>query len=780
MEEKTKLNLKFLTFLSGGNKIHSYKLSFDTGSLHIILGPEETYEIPEEVFQFCNDKAIIFIDLYDSMNTCLTTIKYQIYYQYTNTIYIEEYYIGKGYNLEIDFKHSKDLDVKINEKEFKIFDNIGTKDRHKLSLLNFNIPTITVNQKDINIISEIISCRRKSTINFYKLSLNIDDPEQKIIVQTINETSEPKLHLLNNSKPALNEFYEQFKILLQMRGGTKRYKNRYESIYMEYKKKIPNIDPELNKSTKYLEKYFKKHPIDFEIIFKYQIFCLFKDEKKEYKKDQKLINNFVKIIEKFFDKIKIEKDIKIYDKISLLGKISNACVRCKNSNDLDKINLFYIITSKCEKNSIIDKTKKIFNDFISKLSDNSKIFPYLLNIDSGVGYYKNEAIYTFDMSNITMIKNHLKELFPRVLLFYDYDNDKLGDTNKCSGCISINVHRFTCIKEEHETIIFDKKINDENFSDNMSVNMFMIILHELGGHKKITYNKNIDLESNSPKKIINEDNKLVELKRYSKYRNDDNEYILTAEDSDEDVGESGKFLELCFGKYNGNLISSLLICMKDKAKLIDRADLFASENTDILKKYVILKNKIESNNIKTNIPKNLSIEEELVELEKIVNKSNIPEISFENMEQNELSKNLMMTGKKRIRDDNICKKERKNKEKYMEIKLISRKNKINELEFEEEQEKEKAPEELKKTQKKTEEENLNASDDEDNEEDEEEERIEPEVRLKNLKKHVRETYGFKNRGDMIEGIKKILTENSADDDELCDLSFLLRFLYEVH
>jgi hypothetical protein len=187
MEEKTKLNLKFLTFLSGGNKIHSYKLSFDTGSLHIILGPEETYEIPEEVFQFCNDKAIIFIDLYDSMNTCLTTIKYQIYYQYTNTIYIEEYYIGKGYNLEIDFKHSKDLDVKINEKEFKIFDNIGTKDRHKLSLLNFNIPTITVNQKDINIISEIISCRRKSTINFYKLSLNIDDPEQKIIVQPIKK-----------------------------------------------------------------------------------------------------------------------------------------------------------------------------------------------------------------------------------------------------------------------------------------------------------------------------------------------------------------------------------------------------------------------------------------------------------------------------------------------------------------------------------------------------------------------------------------------------------------
>lgn len=61
------------------------------------------------------------------------------------------------------------------------------------------------------------------------------------------------------------------------------------------------------------------------------------------------------------------------------------------------------------------------------------------------------------MSNITMIKNHLKELFPRVLLFYDYDNDKLGDTNKCSGCISINVHRFTCIKEEQRLLFLIKK-----------------------------------------------------------------------------------------------------------------------------------------------------------------------------------------------------------------------------------------------------------------------------------------------------------------------------------
>ena len=82
------MRLIFLTFLSGGNKIHSYKLSFDSNNLYFIQNSQVTHEIPEEVFKFGKDKTIIYIELYDLKGECLITIKYPIYYYSINTIYI--------------------------------------------------------------------------------------------------------------------------------------------------------------------------------------------------------------------------------------------------------------------------------------------------------------------------------------------------------------------------------------------------------------------------------------------------------------------------------------------------------------------------------------------------------------------------------------------------------------------------------------------------------------------------------------------------------------------
>ena len=61
--------------------------------------------------------------------------------------------------------------------------------------------------------------------------------------------------------------------------------------------------------------------IDFVIIFKYELFCLFKDGKEKYKKE--LFDKTVERMNHFYDKIKKETNIKIYDKICLLEKISN-------------------------------------------------------------------------------------------------------------------------------------------------------------------------------------------------------------------------------------------------------------------------------------------------------------------------------------------------------------------------------------------------------------------------------------------------------------------------
>ena len=133
---------------------------------------------------------------------------------------------------------------------------------------------------------------------------------------------------------------------------------------------------------------------------------------------------------------------------------------------------------------------------------------------------------------------------------------------------SFNAHIFT-FKKEYETIIFDQEIKDEYFSNNMALNILEILLHKFDGHKKIIdYNKNIKEEISSP--------------------------------SEEGEGESGKYLELFFEKYNRELINSLIIFIKDKKIFFEGATLFPGEKFDILQKYVTLKNKVEENNNKIN------------------------------------------------------------------------------------------------------------------------------------------------------------------------------------
>ena len=416
MEEKSKLNLIFLSFIVGGTKFHSYQLSFESKNKHIIHDSKESYEIPEKVFQYGKDKAIIYIILYDSIGNELTTIKYQVFYHSTNSIYIEEKYNEKGYNFEIDFKNSNNLIMKIYDREFKTFDNIGTKDRQKITFINFGVTSININQRNINYLSAIEKCKVESSINFYRLSINMEDPDLKIIVQPVEETKAPKIDSLNNSKTVFENLYTKLEELLLI-NESKQYKKQYESISEEFCDKIPDIGYELNKPQNYLQQYFKEHPIDFDIIFKYEIICLFRDGETIFSKNKVLFEKIVERMKQFYDKIKDDTNIRIYDKIGLLSKITATYLLCENLDNLEKINLFYIIPSNCAEKSIINKAKKMFDDFILKLSDKSKIFFYLVNINSGVGYYNNQAVYTFDMSNLNMIKNHLEELFPRIILF---------------------------------------------------------------------------------------------------------------------------------------------------------------------------------------------------------------------------------------------------------------------------------------------------------------------------------------------------------------------------
>jgi hypothetical protein len=339
---------------------------------------------------------------------------------------------------------------------------------------------------------------------------------------------------------------------------------------------------------------------------------------------------------------KKDKTLTIYDKIILLKGISNTYLYCSDIDELNSIDIKYFIFSKCEKNSILDKTKIMFNNFVSNLTEKSKIFKYLLNINAGIGFYKNEPIYTFDMTNISMLKKHLEDLFPKFLIFYRFENDNLAETYKTLGWVAINLYNLEKYKEKEIKCSFDKDLKDEDLSNDMTIDMFNIILHEVTKHKKFTYQFN---GYKSPKKIINEKDELVKLKS-----------IINYKDDEEDKGESGFFAELGLGYYKKTLITSMMYKLDNKGKLFFNPELFTSEEGDILKKYIILKTIIkEQPNKNLNITKDMTIYEKIKEIKKYVN---YQELIAKNNEDQKDEENEKEEEKKRKRNKNYWKKKK--------------------------------------------------------------------------------------------------------------------------
>lgn len=182
-----------------------------------------------------------------------------------------------------------------------------------------------------------------------------------------------------------------------------------------------------------------------------------------------------------------------------------------------------------------------------------------------------------------------------------------------------------------------------------------------------------------------------------------------------------------------------------------------------------MKTEVENNNIKINISKNLTIEEEIKELEKIIEKSNFQKLFSKDNKQNIKRRILKMIGKKRKGEKDISTKKnyegaKKSEEKNMKINVRLNINKKNELELEEEDKKRKDIEENNDKEKIYEKENLKI--------------VESNVRktrYQRLKEQIRRKYQYKNKREMIVGIKKKIKEKSVSIDEYCDFCYVLRY-----
>ncbi len=746
-----------LNFYSKSSKlVKSFKLSFQDSKKDIEF-ESYNFTLPDNLFSFNKEKAILSLILWDEKEE----YEYLFYiYKGENHAYIQLDYLFKTV-FELIIYSEKEYEVKSLGKKLDKFDSLGNKYRKRFLLINTD-NYIVINNKGIYLLQIAFSnCENKNSANnFYQISALLSDEkygnklENQFIVKKIYKKEEKYDFEILKNKNLLNEFLKDVEADIQK----DNYFTSIIKLQRKYKEIFKTELPKLNKDDEYtnylctindlkdLTPFYTIYLAN--IIFKNQIIL----------NNQELLLSISKKVKKDFDNISSKTNISLDEKIKIMSIYFTLYKDCKEMSHINSLKIKNYILSERQENSIMDKVCKFYDNFIKLLDEDSKIFFYLLQLNSGTGYFDKKRVYTFDLTNIDTVKKHLKSLFPKSVTIYNFykSQEHIGRAFCTSTTSGIALNEVFLLPENinNKDIDYNSNKNEnisEEESDEIAMNIVLYLFHEFLGHKKFHSSEG---GNDSPKKIVKK-NKLVTLKNESDFNiNDKNsEFILILSIN---KGDSGHFLELCYDKYYNQTIFKLLLSLGNKGKLIYRADLFTKSN-EVLKKYVILKIIAKEKNILFKLDKNISIEDEInvmcqqIDYQKYIEAE---KTSKENKTQN--NKNSSGKSYKGNKKEFFLSSEKiKEKDNENEIIIDNGEGKIEEEENSDEEEEESDSEEII-------------------------DKLKEENEGYNILKRVLKKFNLKNDEELSFNIEKIMNQEGLPEEDRKDLNYLYLQFLEIY
>ena len=603
---------------------------------------------------------------------------------------------GKEVELhELLFFDVEELNIIVDGKKINSYDCFGK--FKKVSLINLDNYEIGINGNKINLSNFRPYCEPKDNSFMYSFY----DIEQKLIASKLIKTLELKdFNLIFEQNINILERYSndisEIKSAESFNRVFSSLNNRYCNLYLKLKDEFNLVLPKT-----ILEKTLNQDIfVDFFYYYaKLKIFVLlyFREDK-----DFKLFEKIFKNLQAIFSGLNEDNSLIAFEKISVLMSYSELF------NIIDSPKIFadtkfqYIKVDKVEKNSIIYLSYEFINNYIENLTEDSPSYLQLVELNSELGYFNGNKVFSYDIVVLSDLKSHLKQIIPTVISFYELNNSNKNTFTECSiGAIGIN--KVTLINpyknlDITKNILIDSKYDVKDAAMKLSED----IMHEAFGHKKLNlrfdfYEK--DIKETQKKCFKNK--KLKELVQINNINHEKYINILF----DKDKSDSGNYFESSFGKFaNTNIYTFTCLSRIKHGKLIDYPDLFYNrENLKKLQKYAyyrylyfrakenaeeVKKNKADNLNFKNIEELNeLTLSEEIDYLSKFVSENLSDEIvtkTENNPNDNAkifLNNTEKYIGKKRIIDFDFEKIDNyiEEKEKEPSPEKLSRKDLLNKI-----------------------------------------------------------------------------------------------------